>query len=235
MSTNTVLVVFEQIRNMYYKHKASQMYDARFLVTAFTLTEYPFIALGAMIFVIAFYFLVGFAIHAGKFFFYYLFIFLNMGLFTFLGQVCCDSTLSVGKNTNCTRISNSAFLSLVNQMLMSIVRDSVTAQGFGGLFISLTAMFSGVLIRPQNIPPFWYWGECFCTILPNKENTLICFHLYITAYWLLPGHYILEGLLTTQFNNDGTPIEATTGSFFWDYLVSNGTCAEDEVVRSVMS
>jgi ABC-type multidrug transport system permease subunit len=62
-------------------------------MTALTLAEYPFIALGAMVFVIPFYFLVGFAINAGKFFYYYLFIFLNMALFTFLGQVCSYLTL----------------------------------------------------------------------------------------------------------------------------------------------
>jgi len=27
-----------------------------------------------------------------------------------------------------------------------------------------------------------------------------------------------EGLLTTQFNNDETPIEASPGSAFWDFL-----------------
>jgi ABC-type multidrug transport system permease subunit len=64
------------------------MYDSMPVISAFTFVEYPFIALAAMVFVVPFYFLVGFAINAGKFFFYYLFIFLDMGLFTFLGQVC---------------------------------------------------------------------------------------------------------------------------------------------------
>ena len=40
-----------------------------------------------MVFVVPFYFLCGFALDAGKFFLYYLFIFLNMSLFTFTGQV----------------------------------------------------------------------------------------------------------------------------------------------------
>jgi ABC-2 type transporter len=222
---------------MYYKHKANQMYNSRPLVFAFTISEYPFIALGAMIFVICFYFLVGFAINAGKFFFYYLFIFLATGLFTFMGQVCCDCMKSVGENINCTRISNFALVSLVNQMLMSVFRDSVTAQGFGNLTLGLTSLFSGLLIRPQNIPPFWYWGECFCTILRNEGNTLTRFYPCIIAYWMFPGHYILEGLLTTQFNNDDTLIEATYTSAFWQYLVDMGKCTDtdDEVVRSVMA
>jgi ABC-type multidrug transport system permease subunit len=87
-AANTVLAVFEAIRNMYYKHKANQMYDSGPLITSLTLTEYPFITLATLVFVIPFYFLVGFASDAGKFFFYCLFIFLNIGLFTFIGQVC---------------------------------------------------------------------------------------------------------------------------------------------------
>ncbi len=36
--------------------------------------------------------------------------------------------------------------------MVSLVRDSVTAQGFGGLIIGFTGLFSGVLIRPNKIP-----------------------------------------------------------------------------------
>jgi hypothetical protein len=34
----------------------------------------------------------------------------------------------------------------------------------------------------------------------------------------MPGHYILEGMLTSQFNGDDTQIEASAGSNFWNYL-----------------
>ena len=37
-------------------------------------------------------------------------------------------------------------------------------------------------------------------------------------YWLLPGHYILEGLMTTQFHEDNSPISASPGSGFFLYL-----------------
>ena len=37
-------------------------------------------------------------------------------------------------------------------------------------------------------------------------------------YWLLPGHYILEGLLMTQYENDETQIRAQLGSPFYKYL-----------------
>ena len=34
----------------------------------------------------------------------------------------------------------------------------------------------------------------------------------------MPGHYILEGLLVTQYAGDQTPIQASIGSPFWTYL-----------------
>ena len=43
--------------------------------------------------------------------------------------------------------------------MVSLVRDSQSAQGFGGLLISMTSLFAGVLIRPQNISGFWTFGE----------------------------------------------------------------------------
>jgi ABC-2 type transporter len=44
---------------------------------------------------------------------------------------------------------------MIGQMFVSLFRDTQTAQGFGGLFIGLTSLFSGILIRPDNIPDFW--------------------------------------------------------------------------------
>jgi hypothetical protein len=37
-------------------------------------------------------------------------------------------------------------------------------------------------------------------------------------YWLMPGHYVVEGLLVSQFYQDATPIQASAGSNFWNYL-----------------
>lgn len=123
---NTVLKVFETERNMFYRHRAANMYGTRSLVMAFTFAEVPFILLTSMIFSATFYFIMGFAREAGKFFYFYMFVTLAFASFTFMGQ-----------------------------MLVSLFRDSQTAQGFGGLFVSLTSLFSGILIRPNNIPNFW--------------------------------------------------------------------------------
>jgi hypothetical protein len=41
-----------------------------------------------------------------------------------------------------------AAFTFAGQMFVSLFRDSETAQGIGGLLVSMTAMFSGILIKP---------------------------------------------------------------------------------------
>jgi ABC-2 type transporter len=125
-AANSALAVFEIERNMFYRHKASKMYDSSAILRAFTFAELPFIFLTATFFAVPFYFLLGFAVDAEKFFLFFAFSFLAFATFTFIGQ-----------------------------MLVSLFRDSETAQGFGGIIISFTSLFSGILIRPQSIPVFW--------------------------------------------------------------------------------
>jgi ABC-type multidrug transport system permease subunit len=165
-SLNTVLALFEIERNMYYRHKAALMYDKRAMLVAFTISELPFIVFSSMLFVSIFYFMIGFTAEAGRFFLFYFFFGMAMGIFTFLGQ-----------------------------MFVALTPNSITAQGFGALTVSLSALFTGVLIRPDDIPRFWNF-----------------------MYWVMPGHYIFEGLLVSQFDGDQTPIIASPGSPFWEFL-----------------
>jgi ABC-type multidrug transport system ATPase subunit/ABC-type multidrug transport system permease subunit len=163
---NTVLAFFETERNMYYRHRAALMYDTSAISFAFTSAEIPFLIGTCFLYTTIFYFMLGFAAEASKFFFYFLFMFLCMANFTFLGHT-----------------------------FVALSPDAQIAQGFGGLFVTNTSLFSGVLIRPENIPTFWKF-----------------------MYWVMPGHYILEGLLVTQFQGDTTQILASPGSLFWDFL-----------------
>lgn len=173
-SMNTVLSFFEAERNMFYRHKSVLMYDTITMSTAHTLAEVPFLIGTSLLYTTIFYFMLGFAVDAEKFFFYWLFILLCMSLFTYTGQ-----------------------------MLVALCRNAQIAQGFGGLLASNTGLFTGVLIQPQNIPKFW-----------------------IFMYWLLPGHYVLEGLMTTQFENDTSPIAANLESVFYQYLVDSEQCVQ---------
>jgi len=165
---NTVLPVFEMERNMFYRHKASLMYDHKAITLAFTLVEVPFIFLSSMVFCLLWYFTVGFAVDAGKFFLYWVFMTFSLGIFTFFGQG-----------------------------FMAVFRDSQTAQGFGSLLIGMSSIFGGILIRPQAINSFWIW-----------------------AYWTFPLHYVLEGLFTSQFQGDTTPIVATYGTEFYNWVLN---------------
>jgi ABC-2 type transporter len=69
------------------------------------------------------------------------------------------------------------------------------SEGFGGLVITFTSLFGGILIRPSAIPNFW-----------------------IFMYWLFPGHYVYESIIMSQYNDDNTPIVASLGSPFYDAL-----------------
>ena len=89
------------------------------------------------------------------------------------------------------------------QMAVALCRNAQIAQGFCALLSANTGLFAGGLIQPQNIPKCW-----------------------IFMYWLLPGHYILEGLMTTQFYEDDSPIAAYPGSGFYEHLVDTEQCSE---------
>lgn len=160
---NTVLAVFEAERNMFYRHQSASMYDSWAMVKAFTMAEFPFILGASTIFVMLFYWVMGFAKEADRFFLFWLFFFLTQASYTFLGQ-----------------------------MLSSLFRDTVTAQGFGGLISAFSSLFGGVLIRLSEIPSFW-----------------------VFMYWVFPGHYFLEGLIMSQFDGDDRLIEASPGSPFF--------------------
>jgi len=56
-SMNTVLSVFERERNMFYRHKAANMYRPGAFTIAFTCAEIPFILYASMIYSVLFYFI----------------------------------------------------------------------------------------------------------------------------------------------------------------------------------
>ncbi len=57
---------------------------------------------------------------------------------------------------------------------------------FGGMISTFISLFCGFTITAENFPSFW-----------------------IFMYWLDPLHYAIEGLVTTQFNRDSTPVTVT--------------------------
>jgi len=96
---------------------------------------------------------------------------------------------------------NMSFWTFIGQTFMALFKDVATAQGFGAVMNNFNSLFAGVLIRPQFITPFWLF-----------------------MYWLMPSHYILEGLIVSQFYNDDTPIKAVLGSPFGEMINGSATC-----------
>jgi ABC-type multidrug transport system ATPase subunit len=98
---NTVLPFFELERNMYYRHKAALMYKTGAISFAYTLAELPFLFVTCFLYTTIFYFMIGFAVDAAKYFMYFLFMFLCMCLFTYFGQMlialCPDAQIAQGK------------------------------------------------------------------------------------------------------------------------------------------
>ena len=56
----------------------------------------------------------------------------------------------------------------------------------GGMVLTLFSLFCGFMIVPGDFPDFW-----------------------IFMYWVNPVHYVLEGIITTQFNGDDTLVTIT--------------------------
>lgn len=79
---------------------------------------------------------------------------------------------------------------------MCMVRSMATAQILASVFIGLNNFFSGLIVRPQ----FMTTG------------------FFAFTYWITPGHYVYEGLVLAQFNDDNRTVIAVNGSAFYDYL-----------------
>jgi ATP-binding cassette, subfamily G (WHITE), member 2, SNQ2 len=123
---NTVLALFEFERNMFYRHKAAGMYNARAVVLGFTITEMPYIFAAGTLFTMIFYWTLKFRAEWAPFLWFWAFVVITLACFTCIGQ-----------------------------MLIACLRDTMTAQGFGSLIVMGSSLFGGILLRPDQIPPFW--------------------------------------------------------------------------------
>lgn len=174
-SFNSVLALFELERNMFYRHKSALMYKSSSINAAFSFAEIPFIIWASVVFVVVFYFMIGFSPEAAKFFTYLLFFALTLATFTYLGQ-----------------------------MLTALLRDAETAQLLGSAVAGMSALFCGILIKPQFISSFW-----------------------VFMYWITPLHWVLEALITSQYYLDESPIMARPGSPYNMALITKGDCVQD--------
>ncbi|CBJ30625.1 conserved unknown protein [Ectocarpus siliculosus] len=79
------------------------------------------------------------------------------------------------------------FMVFNGMMFVFIIPSFSTAGVLAGTLVSMFSVFAGFLISPAKIPGLWLW-----------------------AYYLNPLHYILEGMVSTQFNGNDRTIETAT-------------------------
>lgn len=52
---------------------------------------------------------------------------------------------------------------------------------------------------------------------------------YALPYYICPGHYVYESLVSAIFHQDSRSVVSNIGSEYHDYLLSNGVCVNPDV------
>mmetsp|Transcript_18426 Transcript_18426/g.27360 ORF Transcript_18426/g.27360 Transcript_18426/m.27360 type:complete len:1393 (-) Transcript_18426:1399-5577(-) len=159
--------VFELERDVFYRHKDTNMYSPWINVLALTVAEFPYIIAANIGFCAVFYFLLGFEADAVKFLWFFLIMTLHNTLHTYVGQVVAT------------------FLNAAQGGTVIMV------------FISLENVFAGVTLYPQLMQVWLRW-----------------------LYWSTPQHYVIEGILLSQYQNSDARITPFPGSPFFEYVAS---------------
>jgi energy-coupling factor transporter ATP-binding protein EcfA2 len=121
-SASALPSLFRQ-RAVYYRESTINMYDYWTYSTAIAVVEAPYI-----FFIVPFYFLVGFANSGTLFFKYYLVLFIQALVFSFMSHIW-----------------------------LALMPSQISSNIINGLFLSLFFVFGGVFIKPANIRTGWKW------------------------------------------------------------------------------
>lgn len=97
---------------------------------------------------------------------------------------------------------NFAIYSYFGQLFVCLVKPQATAIILSSVFIGLNNFFSGLVVLPQFL-----------------RGTFYAFPYYIT-----PGHYVYNGMVTSLFAESQETVVASSGSGFEEYLVDQGIC-----------
>jgi hypothetical protein len=98
---------------------------------------------------------------------------------------------------------NFAIYSYFGQLFVCLVKPTATALILCSVFIGLNNFFSGLVVLPQ------YMVGTF----------------YAVPYYITPGHYVYDGLITCLYRNNNDTVVADFGSDYYDYLVGIGQCS----------
>ena len=95
-------------RVVYYRERAAGMYEPRSFAAAQGIVEIPYLIVQAVAYSLVTYFMIGFEMNASKFFWYFLFLFLNLTCFTYFGIMSINLTPAVQIGTVLTVSSRQA-------------------------------------------------------------------------------------------------------------------------------
>ena len=90
----------------------------------------------------------------------------------------------------------------MGQLFVCLVKPTATAIILCSVFIGLNNFFAGLIVRPQ------YMVGGF----------------YAIPFYICPGHYVYESLVTAVFKKTKHLVLATDGSEFYNYLVDINQC-----------
>ncbi|CAM9753538.1 unnamed protein product [Chrysoparadoxa australica] len=135
VSFQSCLPFYYKERVVFYREMAARMYSPGPYAAAYGIAEIPYLFASVTLFVVIFYFMAGLEAEAAKFFWYWLFFFLNVSFMTFLGQA---TSMLIG--------------------------DIKTAQTLGGVINSLLSLFGGFLISPGLLPTYWLFAYWLCPL-----------------------------------------------------------------------
>lgn len=94
---------------------------------------------------------------------------------------------------------NIAIYSYFGQAFVCFFKPMATAQILASVFIGLNNFFSGLIVRPQYMTG-----------------------LFAITYWIAPGHFVYEGMITAMYHQDNRLVVADNNTDFYNYL----GCAE---------
>jgi len=125
-------IIFAE-RPAFYREQYSEIYDVKLYTLAATLVELPYLAVSSVLFVIPYFFIVGFDRDGTtvKFFWYWLFQALYMSVMVFLGH-----------------------------FLAAAMPHERASNVIGGMCSTMISLFAGFMIQVKNFPSFWvfmYW------------------------------------------------------------------------------
>jgi hypothetical protein len=72
------------------------------------------------------------------------------------------------------------------------------------VYIGLNNFFAGLIVRPEEM------------------NT----GFFMVPYYITPGHYVYEGMITSIFSNDDRFVQVDEGSMFQQFLIDGGYCPD---------